>query len=294
MVLSFSWSGAAMQLATLLRAGSACLSLLALGLPAAGQPIGLPVPEATNIIPERVVMSDVVVVGKVTAVEEKRVVAPGYGKLGGQKVGYKIAQVKVTELLRGPKDLDQIRLGFLPDPDLEAGHEACFLLTKHPDERFFVPATHPLYGCPPKSVFIDKGSPDSKDQLALVKRCVKLLQDPVAGLQAKDIEDRFLTATMLVIRYKRPLGAGPQVKKEAIDAKESKLILEALRDADWTKKYPDTWLAPVLAFNHLGPSSYNPAQKGADPRQWLKDNAGTYRMERFVLETPAQVEKHKK
>jgi hypothetical protein len=259
-----------------------CLFLVALGAPAA-QPFGLPVPEPTNVIPERVVMSDVVVLGKVTGVEEKRVPATGYGNFRGQKIGYKIARVKVVEMLRGPKGLNHLRLGFLPDPDLKAGQEACFLLKKHPQENFFVPAVHPLYGCPPQSVFIDQGSPNAKDQLALVKRCTKLLVDPAAGLQAKNGEDRFLTASMLVLRYKRPIGAGPLVKRQPIDAKESKLILAALRDADWTKKYPDTWLPPALVFNHLGPSTYNASQKGADPRQWLKENAATYRIERFVL-----------
>lgn len=262
--------------------GLLCLFLATLGV-AAVQPFGLPVPKATNIIPERMVMADVVVLGTVAGVEEKRVPASGYGNFRGQKLGYKIVRVKVSKTLRGPKGLEDLRLGFLPDPDLKTGHEACFLLTKHPEESFFVPAIHPLYGCPQQSVFIDQASPNAKEQLALVKRCAKLLDDPTAGLKAKDGEDRFLTASMLILRYKRPFGAGPVAKRQPIDAKESKLILEALRDADWTKKYPDTWLPPALVFNHLGPSSYNASVKGADPRKWLQKNAASYRIERFVL-----------
>jgi hypothetical protein len=176
-----------MRSATFLCAvGSACLSILALRPFAPAQPFGLPVPKATNIIPERVVMADVVVLGMVTAVEEKRVTALGFGNFSGQKVSYKIVQLKVGELLRGPKKLDRLRLGLLPEPDLKVGQEACFLVRKHPEGDFFVPAVHPLYGCPPQSVFIDKGSPDSMNQLALVRRCTKLLDHLATGLQAKD------------------------------------------------------------------------------------------------------------
>ncbi len=204
-----------------------------------------------------------------------------FPKQSGFKIGYKVAKVSVSEVLRGPKDLAKVRLGYLPDPELAGGQETCFLLLKHPEQDFYVPAVHKLYGCPPASVFIDKNSPDFKEQLALIKRCARLLGDPAAGLQAKDKEDRFLTAAMLVIRYRNYPGNGPRPKPVPIAAGESKLILEALRDADWSKKYPETWLTPSAVFNHLGPSTYNPSSKGADPRVWLKENAASYRIERF-------------
>jgi hypothetical protein len=177
-----------------------------------------------------------------------------------------------------------LRVGFLPDPDLTVGHEACFLLVQHPEEDFYVPAVHPLYGCPPASVFLDKSSAGLAEQLALVKRCARLLGDPTAGLKAADKEDRFLMAAMLVLRYRTHRGAGPRPKAEPIAAGESKRILEALRDADWLKKYPETWLTPASVFDHpyLSPGAYDPSQKGADPQQWLKENAATYRLERFV------------
>jgi hypothetical protein len=255
---------------------------------AAGQPFPLPVPSQINIIPQRVVLADIVVMGKVSAIEDQRVATTGFPNLGGIKVAYKVARVMATDVLRGPKDLakraaPQVRVGFLPDPDLTVGHEACFLLLKHPKADLFVPMV-PQFGCPPASVFIDKNSPNFKDQLALIRRCARLLADPAAGLKAKDLEDRFLTAAMLVIRYRTRPGDGSPLKAEPIDAAQSKQILEALRDADWTKKYPDTWLTPSAVFNHLGPRTYNASSKGADPRKWLRENAAIYRIERLVRE----------
>jgi hypothetical protein len=250
----------------------------------AQQPFPLPVVRPSNVVPERVVRADFVVMGKVTAIEDKRVAASGPANLPGVKVAYKIAVVKVTEVLSGPRDRATIRVGFLPDPELAVGQEACFLLVKHAQEDFFVPAVNAVSGCPPASVFIDKNSPDFKEQLALVKRCARLLADPGVGLKSKDAEDRFLTAAMLVLRYRSYPGDGRPVKKEPLGAAESKLILEALRDADWTKQYPETWLTPSAVFNHLhlDPGVYNPSNKGADPQKWLRENAARYRIERLV------------
>jgi hypothetical protein len=251
---------------------------------AAQQPFPLPVVKPSNILPERVVRADLVVMGTVTAIEDQRVTASGGGNLAGIKVAYKIARVKVTEVLAGPKERVTVRVGFLPDPELAAGHEACFLLAKHTQGDFFVPVVGPISGSPPASVFIDKNSPAFKEQLALVRRCARLLSDPAAGLKAKDRDDRFLTAAMLVLRYRSYPGDGRPFKKKPIDAAESKQILEALRDADWSKQYPETWLAPSAVFNHLhlDPSIYNSSSQGADPKKWLRENAARYRIERLV------------
>jgi hypothetical protein len=251
---------------------------------AAQQPFPLPVVKPTNILPERVVRADRVVMGTVIAIEDQRVTASGGGNLAGIKVAYKIARVKVTGVLAGPKERVTVRVGFLPDPDLTAGHEACFLLTKHSQEDFFVPAVGPISGTPPASVFIDKNSPAFKEQLALVRRCARLLSDTAAGLKAKDRDDRFLTAAMLILRYRSYPGDGRPFKKQPIDAAESKQILEALQGADWRKQYPETWLTPSALFNHLhlDPSIYNPSSQGADPQKWLRENAARYRIERLL------------
>ena len=36
----------------------------------------------------------------------------------------------------------------------------------------------------------------------MVKRCVKLLEKPTAGLKSKDASDRLLTASLLINRYR--------------------------------------------------------------------------------------------
>jgi hypothetical protein len=81
------------------------------------------------------------------------------------------------------------------------------------------------------------------------------------------------------------------MKTQPIDARESKLILEALAKADWTKDRADFRLTPAQLFAQLGAT----AQHGRDPpnfrtsqeretaaKRWLSDNAETFRIEAFA------------
>src|SRR5438270_505326 len=94
--------------------------------------------------PSRVVNSDMVIVGKVEGIEPQDVMVAN--------VSYRIAIVKVTDAIRGAKDVKTVRVGFMPPPlnakpplirpgfrgvQLQAGQEGLFLLTKHPQEKFY-------------------------------------------------------------------------------------------------------------------------------------------------------------
>jgi hypothetical protein len=191
----------------------AFLALLGLALPSwAGT-----LPADALPLPNRVATADVVVAGKVTSVEDKPVMAvpfPG----AREKIEYRIAVVTLSDALLAPKDAKTIRLGFVPVPPMVAinpppfqatvGQEGCFFLTKNADGDFYT-ASGGLS-------FLDKKNPNFAQDLALVKRCCKILQEPDAALKAKNAEERFTAAAMLLARYRTRKSAAP--KSELIDA----------------------------------------------------------------------------
>jgi hypothetical protein len=286
----------------LMWAGLAGLAFLAA---AAAPAFAVAIMIAPTPIPQRVAQSDVIVVGKVTGFGDKLVSAkPPYG---GDKVDYQIAVVQVGDALKGAKDAKEIKVGFLPAGapvggpirpgpirrfpqfSLAVDQEGCLLLTKHPTEDFYLGQT--------PYDFMDKNGATYTKDLDEVKRCVKLLGDPMGALKGKSADDRTLTAEMLIARYR--LAKPGESKTEAIDADESKQILLALADADWTTKPAGPGpiglraqvMSPQNSFFQLGltpadgwtpPKDFNDLPDAA--KQWLKDNAEKYRIQRFVAE----------
>jgi hypothetical protein len=241
-------------------------------------------------LPNRVATAEVVVVGKVTAFEDKTVMAAPFPG-AKNKIEFTIAVITVGESLLAPKGTTAIRLGFVPSPpgvrispppfEATVGMEGCFFLTKHGEGDF-----HVVSG---QLGFVSKKSDQFEKSLALVKRCIKILDDPNAALKAKNAEDRFLAAGMLLAQYRTRKSANAAT--EAIDAGQSKLILQALAAADWTPTTDYTQLSPRLVLGRLPLSAkdnWAPPKDakvyGAYAQQWLTDNAGTYRIERFVAE----------
>jgi hypothetical protein len=239
-------------------------------------------------IPEYVASSHAVVVGRVTAIEERPVTArptPDYP----EKVKYLIAVVKIEEALTGAKGLTHIKIGFRPpEPGysdgraLYVGSEALFFVRQHPHGPFLIVAVQVN-----KLDAIHFGL-----VYAQASGCASLLADPEAGLTSSDPDARYLTAAMLVARYCPFEDFAPWTPdREPIDARQSQLILHALWEADWTRQEPRR-LTPGWVFYHLGltaedgwvkPSS--DAKEFADAaKQWLKDHADTYRIKRFVPE----------
>jgi hypothetical protein len=268
------------------KVGVAGLAFLVLALPTRAGTIAadaLP-------LPNRVATADAVVVGKVTAIEDKTVlVAPFPG--ARNKTEFRIAVVTVSDALRAPKGATKIRLGFVPIPPGVAispppfqpavGEEGCFFLTNQAGADFLV-APSPLN-------FINKKIANFDKDIALIKRCTKILEDPDAALKGKSAEDRFLAAAMLVAHYRTRKSAS--AKTEPIDAEQSKLILQALAAADWTPATDFTQLSPRMVLDRLpltakdgwAPSSpADPKAYAAYAQQWLKEHAGSYRIQKFV------------
>lgn len=275
-------------------AGSLTLTLLS--LPAFGQTAAKLAVIAPQPIAQRVATADAVVVGKVTNIEDKTVSAPPFPG-APQKVEYQIAVIKIEDPILGAKGLTHLRVGFVPPqpgvvrpggyrpPTLAKDQEACLFLAQHPEGTFY---TMPAYFS-----VIDTKAPTFEKDVAEAKKAARLLADPTAGLESKEAHDRFLTAAMLVARYRQRKPSAAPPAQEPIDAEESKRILLALADADWTppNKPGPAQLTPQTVFSQLGltakdgwtpPKDFK--QFPDEAKKWLKENADKYRIRRFVAD----------
>jgi hypothetical protein len=117
------------------------------------------------------------------------------------------------------------------------------------------------------------------------------MDDPIASLKSASAADRLDTAAMLLARYRSIRPGQKGAKQEPIPAEESKLILEAIRKADW--KAPNAQGAnPILLFQRLGltpqdgwkQAQFKNFQQEFPPlaQKWLETHAGTYRIKKFV------------
>jgi hypothetical protein len=260
------------------------------------------VPLTSPPIPKRVALADLIVEGKVTAVEDDLVDASAMVKIPGvaQNVSYRVAKVSINSVLLGGKKGDKtVRVGVF-QPAAKAGEvrptrpakmkfavdqEGCFILCKHPDEAFYV-VQEPYE-------FLNKAkTADYDKERALVKKCVQLLSESADGLEAKDGEDRLLAAAMQIFRYRTPRVVYANEPKTApIDAVQSKRILTVLVEADWTEPKTPSAMAPLSLFLYIGLTQKDgwkaPNDLKALPdaaQEWLKKNAGEYRIRRYVPE----------
>jgi hypothetical protein len=283
---------------------------------------GLAVPTSARAVairpmpgPQQLAQADIVVVGKVLGIEDQDVAAAPF-KGATNKVNYRIAVVKVSQQLKGDKTKGTIRVGFIPPGpvvqprpgvirpgvwragvQLTAGQEGLFYLNKHPTESFYLVNFGGFTSNQNKAAF--------DQQLKTAQQAAKLLADPISGLKSENAKDRLLTASLLLTKYRTARG-GP-VKTEPIDAKESKLILKAILDADWTPKpirFGDPTPNPQQLFYQLGATvkdGWQPPQPkrvitpGQPPRfifdpqavpnamrTWLREHLDTFRIQRFV------------
>ena len=235
-------------------------------------------------LPNRVATADLLVLGNVVGFEDQTISIKG--------TEFKIAILTVGDALRAPKGTKTVRLGCVVIPPMVAinpspfqarvGQEGCYFLTKHGDADFYVAGT---------MSFIDKNNPNFDMNVKLIKRCAKLLDDADASLKSANAEDRFLTAGMLVARY--TTRRGPNAKTAPIEADQSKRILQALAEADWTPSTNFNRLSPLMVLGRLPltakdgwspPSPQDPKAYATYAQNWVKEHADTYRIQRFVAE----------
>jgi hypothetical protein len=234
-------------------------------------------------------MVDCVFVGRITALEEKPVNARLYF-LEKAETEFHLAQVQVQETFAGSRDQKSIRVGFLGSqkPSHKADEEGCFLGLKHPDEDFYVVVNWGL---------LAKNSKTYEKDLALARRCCRLLEKPEEALKSNEAEDRLLTAHMLLYRHiVVPLCKyEKKVKVKPIDADQSKLIMLALADADWSRPSPLgfkpqtvlRWLrglteAPGSPLSKSIPEESMDLENPEATCKWLRDHAETFRIPGLV------------
>jgi hypothetical protein len=214
--------------------------------------------KALMVVPARpgqtALLADVIVIGKVAEIEKETVEASAYpGAPKDQKQTYKIAVVKIDEAITGGKGLTQFRVGFpegagvtTPAPatraggagvairpalrpgrapvTLAAGQEGCFFLVRHHDGDFYILAGN--------AAPLEKKDENYEKLLAEVKKTAKILDDPVAALKAKELNDRFQAAHTLLQHYQINRSGKP-VERQAIPAEENKLILAIMLELPW-------------------------------------------------------------
>lgn len=241
--------------------------------PAAGKRAPAPSPV------QRAVAAEVVVIGKVTAIEKESVeVAP---EPGSPKQAFAVAVIKVESSLAGAANLTHVKVGFPADSGprgrnaflaLKEGQEGLLFLTKHPAGGF--------YGFNWMTSPVDAAQPDFKAQVENVKKALAAVADPMKALKADRADDRALAAVALVMKYRTAPQSG-EADTEAVPAAESKLILAALAEGDWTK-YPADLPHPSIAFYMLGLGPNDgwvppkPAQPGGDFRADLRTAFATW------------------
>jgi hypothetical protein len=264
---------------------------------------------------------NVVIVGKVLEIEPDTVeVAPFRGAPKERMVKYKVATVKIEDAIHGAGGITRIRVGFLPDGPLTfgptagtrtyegatdsgqprgvvtlaTGTECLFNLAKHPNADFYV-----MIGGPrPKK---DAGFAKEVDKL---KKYAKTINDPVAALKAKDLDERFEAAQMILQRYLIPQGS---TLKEPIPEDENRALVALLTDLPWLpadgrRIRPDGRLAPHRAalWYSLNPTELGfqrpamPKRQPGDPpvdsdklmdeatTKFLKENGEKIKLKRFV------------
>jgi len=276
-------------------AAVSCLAVLIAVAPAKALMIAPPP------VPLRVATADLVVVGKVTGFGDKAVPAERFKDDTAQ---YQIAKVKVDETLFG-KGVKEVKVAFVPpmpvapapgggvrpfirrgpQVNLTVGQEACLFLVKHPTKDFYT--LNAYY-----DVLNKTDNPNFGTETGEVKRVARLLANPKAGLTSKDKEERFQTASLLITKYRTPRPYIEKPKMETVPAAESKLILEALADADWTMapgRAGVFMMNPQAMFYRL---NLTPADGWVQPKdfkefpaeakKWLKANAGKYRLQRYA------------
>lgn len=170
----------------------------------------------------RFLAASTVVVGKVQSVETEAI------ESGGLK--YSIANVKVEDGLIGTKNVTHLKVGFISaqrGTELASGGQYLLFLTKHPSEGFQI--------IPPMALPIPASDEAKyKKAVAEVEKAATAVKDPTAALKAEKAADRGHAAVVLLTMYRTPPTGSPRLMdNEDLSADESKLLLDALAEADW-------------------------------------------------------------
>jgi hypothetical protein len=203
-----------------------------------------------------------------------------------------IATVRVSETLLG-KGMREIKIAFnrRPNPGIHdgtqvaKGDEGAFLVHPHPavKDTYVFAEIKEAFAWNRLAFFKSSKAKPSHD-FNQIKAITALICSPMKGLKSKDADERKYAACVLVQRYAP--GTRGKAKTEPVPAAESKLILETLADPEWKNSGP---FSAEGAFLSLGltaadgwtrPKGLGEFRQAA--REWLKANAGKYKMRRIL------------
>ncbi|MSU80320.1 MAG: hypothetical protein EXS16_19785 [Gemmataceae bacterium] len=181
--------------------------------------------------------------------------------------------------------------GFGGGIQLQVGQDGMFLLAKHKTENFFVATNF--------NTFVTReNNPNFDNEVKAAKAMAKVLDNPIAALKSNDREDRYMAAAVLIQKYRMPINpTGMAMKQVAIDAAESKLILNGLQGADWKLTTSNRSVPNAFElFNNLGLSAqdgytgdFRSQQTTVSAMQaWLDKNAEKYVIKKFVVDPNAK------
>lgn len=242
-------------------------------------------------IAHKMALADCVVLGKITAIQAKPVQGQVWRYSALPKWDFTVVEVEVLEPLFGPKNTKKVRFGFIGSlekngsykPTPAVGQTGCFFGVQVGKNDFYVV---------PRFCYHEQNEPGFAKDLALARQAGSFMSQPDKGLKSKNTENRALAAHLVVLRsIFAPFRYGETGKAEPIDAELSKLTLLALADADWTTHDREVreslrWLN--WAGKHGAPPPKNfPPDKADDQwpaaaKQWLRNNAESYRIHRLV------------
>lgn len=276
--------------------------------------IAMPVNQSTM---QKVMASEVIVVGKVSAIEKESVELEQGPKQ--PKIAYTVASIKIESSLLGAKNITHAKVVFPKPPDgtekadqtaegggpkigrpirpggnafqpitLTEGQEGLFFLQKHPTDAgyFIIQQGHNPIGA---------ADANYKDELDKVKASTAAFADPLKALSVEKLEQRLPAAIALATRYRMyPQNNVTGVIEEVeLPGEESKLIVKTLLEADWTKSG-----APKLAdLLGLVPGQYGlpeihmkDGETMAEVRQaafkvWHEKFGSKYSVKRLVAKT---------
>lgn len=228
---------------------------------------------------EQFLACDFIVVGKVKAVEDCVAIDPPTSAAPQvQMHNYRVAIISITESLKGAQGLSAIRVGFSPGSEPKVGAEGCFYLsaTTYSFSTLAGGYLFPMFR---------EGNPNFDQQVQTARQLAKVWDDPRAALRSKNDAERLLAVGLLLNHYKgqNRYDDPAKVAFAPIDREESKMILEALATADWSKPGLLRQSAPRL-FRMLGPQEKDGWSPRADAnfeqaaKTWLKSHAEKYRI----------------
>lgn len=240
---------------------------------------------------ERMAVAEVVVIGKVTAIEKETVDAEPFPN-APKKVPFAVAVVTVDTIIHGSKNTTSIKVGFLPGTRsvrfpgriLQEGDHVCLFLEKHPSGDFYaIPGVLPAL----------EVSDGSKETVDLIRKAGKVFDNPLTALKAEKAEDRLFAAQVLVQKYRLTHGGGFIAWEfDDVPAEETRLILSVIADGDWSAGgggspfgiLTQLGLREADGFRRQSVKPGDDAVKLAeqDFKAWLDADGKKYQMKKYV------------